>query len=427
MTKLLQHLFIGATLLLLQNAIPSSAAKLQRLRKSGSTKRDSTTNNARPITTTTYNEATAAITSSRFSRFLTQINDKNDDNNNDNDTSSATTPNDIRALLSNKQKKKKQAQKQAAKNLQQRLNNIAKKKNRNKDKQAAQRKKKNARNNDNNMVQIVIVDNETGEEEIVTIESSEQEPQEVESSTPPVENEEDELVEEEQQIEGRSDASPAIQMPSNCFSVGDYESLHSDIAAIANSISDAQDRAHFFGAIVRLVAHDFMDADTSRNNVLGSDGCIEWDHPSNAGLNDVWCNNDERCPLKALYDTKYNHLSRADYWIAAANAVIHHTSDNALDLRHTFVWGRMDNNNCNGSGDRLPESSGCSQIERVLIQNMGLNWEDSVALLGAHTLGSGRSNRSGHHGAWVRSANEAQVCIHTCCCLLTPHLLIHLQ
>lgn len=415
MTKLLQHLFIGATLLLLQNALPSSAAKLQRLRKSGSTKRDSTTSNARPTTTTTYNEATAAFTSSRFSRFLTQINDKNDNDNNDNDTSSATTPNDIRALLSNKQKKKKQDQKQAAKNLQQRLNNIAKKKNRNKDKQTAQRKKKNARNNnnDNNMVQIVIVDNETGEEEIVTIESSEQEPQEVESSTP-VENEEDELVEEEQQIEGRSDASPAIQMPSNCFSVGDYESLYSDIAAIANSISDAQDRAHFFGAIVRLVAHDFMDANTSRNNVLGSDGCIEWDHPSNAGLNDVWCNNDERCPLKALYDTKYNHLSRADYWIAAANAVIHHTSDNALDLRHTFVWGRMDNNNCNGSGDRLPESSGCSQIERVLIQNMGLNWEDSVALLGAHTLGSGRSNRSGHHGAWVRSANEAQVCIHTC-------------
>ena len=70
--------------------------------------------------------------------------------------------------------------------------------------------------------------------------------------------------------------------------------------------------------------------------------------------------------------------------------MIRHTSiDGALDLRHTFVWGRVDTIECQGSGDRLPGTSGCGETERVLIQNMGLSWEDTVALLGAHSLGGG--------------------------------------
>ena len=137
-----------------------------------------------------------------------------------------------------------------------------------------------------------------------------------------------------------------------------------------------------------------MDVDiSSRNNIQGSDGCIDWNHVINIGLEEIWC---DGCPLKDLYDTKYNHLSRADFWIASSNAVIRHTSiDGALDLRHTFVWGRVDTIECQGSGDRLPGTSGCGETERVLIQNMGLSWEDTVALLGAHSLGGGSKDRSG--------------------------------
>ena len=176
-----------------------------------------------------------------------------------------------------------------------------------------------------------------------------------------------------------------------CFSVEMYDSIDEDIAAIKNNIRSDQERSHFLGGIVRLAAHDFMDYDNNNSSdPMGPDGCFDPNHPSNAGLPaDIWCGN---CTLKLLHDERYSHVSRADFWIAAANAVIRQTSiNNSLDMRDTFVWGRKDTNVCAGSGDRLPTPSGCDQVERVLLGRMGLTWADAVALLGAHTLGRGAS------------------------------------
>jgi hypothetical protein len=138
---------------------------------------------------------------------------------------------------------------------------------------------------------------------------------------------------------------------------------------------------------VRLAAHDFMDYDrrAADRNRMGPDGCFDKGHPSNVGLDTIWCPD---CPLKRMYVERYSHLSRADFWIAAANAVIRQTSiGNALDLRGTFRWGREDASSCSGSGDRLPTASGCDEVEGVFLDRMGLRWTDAVALLGAHTLG----------------------------------------
>ncbi len=174
-----------------------------------------------------------------------------------------------------------------------------------------------------------------------------------------------------------------------CFTTSIYDSIDEDIAAIKNNIRSDQERSHFLGGIVRLAAHDFMDYDNNNSSdPMGPDGCFDPNHPSNAGLPaDVWC---ENCTLKLLHDERYSHVSRADFWIAAANAVIRQTSiNNSLDMRDTFVWGRKDTDVCAGSGDRLPTPSGCDQVERVLLGRMGLTWADAVALLGAHTLGRG--------------------------------------
>ena len=178
---------------------------------------------------------------------------------------------------------------------------------------------------------------------------------------------------------------------SSCFSINTYKSLDNDIASIANGINDDKRRSHFLGGIVRLAAHDFMDYNlhASNKNRMGSDGCYDKDHPSNAGLDTIWCSN---CPLKRLYAKKYSHLSRADFWIASANAVIRQTSiDNALDMKDTFRWGRKDTDACDGSGNRLPEASGCDEVEGVFLKRMGLRWSDAVALLGAHTLGRAKN------------------------------------
>ena len=182
---------------------------------------------------------------------------------------------------------------------------------------------------------------------------------------------------------------------SQCFTNQIYQSITNDIQSIHSRILSNADKAHFLGGIVRLAAHDLLDFNQRRrNDPMGSDGCIDWDHNHNGGLDDIWCDNHNACPFKALYDDKYSSMgiSRADYWIAGANCVIDITSiGNTLGntLRTNFKWGRVDSNDCEGTGDRLPDSSGCDETERVLIQNMGLSWKETVALMGAHTLGSG--------------------------------------
>jgi hypothetical protein len=156
---------------------------------------------------------------------------------------------------------------------------------------------------------------------------------------------------------------------------------------LASSIDDDEDRAHFIGGIVRLAAHDFMDFNPSRSPRMSPDGCFDPDHPNNAGLDTIWC---EDCDLTLLHGQKYSHISRADFWVASANAIIHQTSvDNALDLRETFRWGRKDRDTCIGSGQRLPRPLGCQQVEAVFLTRMGLSWREAVALLGAHTIGRG--------------------------------------
>jgi len=189
--------------------------------------------------------------------------------------------------------------------------------------------------------------------------------------------------------------TPQSSTTKKCFTNQIYQSITNDIQSIHSRISSNADKAHFLGGIVRLAAHDLLDFNQRRkNNPMGSDGCIDWAHEHNGGLDDIWCNNRNACPFKAIYDDKYKPMgiSKADYWIAGANCVIDITSiGNSLGnaLRNNFKWGRVDNEDCEGSGDRLPDSSGCDETERVLIQNMGLSWKETVALMGAHTLGSG--------------------------------------
>mmetsp|Transcript_23458 Transcript_23458/g.34794 ORF Transcript_23458/g.34794 Transcript_23458/m.34794 type:complete len:530 (+) Transcript_23458:84-1673(+) len=196
-----------------------------------------------------------------------------------------------------------------------------------------------------------------------------------------------------------------------CMTQETYDDIQANIAELARVIRNDGDRGHFFGGIVRLAAHDFMDFDRNQDTAddrLGSDGCLDFSNPANAGLPDLWCDNPTACPFKALYDTSYATLmSRADFWVAAANAVVAETSVARIDM--PFRYGRIDRDDCPASSSRLPEPGGCSEVQATFIDRMGVSWRDAVALLGAHTLGRGDADFSGHAGTWVQSDAESTI------------------
>lgn len=150
----------------------------------------------------------------------------------------------------------------------------------------------------------------------------------------------------------------------------------------------------FFSIVSRAreAAHDFMDYDPNSAAPMGADGCFDPGHRNNAGLDTIWCDD---CPLTLLHRRRYQSISRADFWIAAANAVVRRQSaGDGPDLRAAFRWGRRDRDDCRGSGARLPRPAGCREHERVFVDRMGLGWRDVAALMGAHTLGRGSADVS---------------------------------
>eukprot|EP00551_Chaetoceros_affinis_P010893 CAMPEP_0203683426 /NCGR_PEP_ID=MMETSP0090-20130426/47518_1 /ASSEMBLY_ACC=CAM_ASM_001088 /TAXON_ID=426623 /ORGANISM="Chaetoceros affinis, Strain CCMP159" /LENGTH=673 /DNA_ID=CAMNT_0050552573 /DNA_START=24 /DNA_END=2046 /DNA_ORIENTATION=+ len=213
-------------------------------------------------------------------------------------------------------------------------------------------------------------------------------------------------------IDRRSQENRRRLQTAACVTTSTYQDIHNDVVSLSQTINGNRDRGHFFGGIVRLAAHDFMDYDINaignpNSQELGPDGCLDFDHSANAGLPDLWCDDPNACPFKALYDSSYSFMSKADFWVAAANAVIDHTSNGALVL--PFRWGRIDTNSCAESSERLPEPDGCNEVRATFIDRMGLTWRDAVALSGGHTLGRGDIRFSGHDGTWVDSDRESTI------------------
>ena len=195
-----------------------------------------------------------------------------------------------------------------------------------------------------------------------------------------------------------------------CVDIPTYEEISIKIENILDSITDPQAKSHMIGGPLRLAAHDFMDFCKDCNDNMGADGCINWNHPANAGLETMWNDNSALFLLHQQYQRSHG-ISRADFWILATGAVVKYSSVNhALDMKETYYWGRRDRTtSCTANGERMPNSVGCQVVEATFLDRMDLTWTDAVALLGAHTVGLAHADFSGHDGMWVPNHDAAHI------------------
>lgn len=183
-----------------------------------------------------------------------------------------------------------------------------------------------------------------------------------------------------------------------------YRAIATAITATNSRDTPTSQRGDFSGGILRLAFHDAAEFMQGADDGLGPDGCFDASQADNAGL----------APIVADVDVLWlpfcRTISRADFWVLAATVAVETTvtEDTTASITLPFRYGRGTNSNCTYDGaTRLPGAEqGESEIQRVLVGNMGLTETDAVALLGAHTLGRSETANSGYDGPWTRRPGE---------------------
>jgi len=185
-----------------------------------------------------------------------------------------------------------------------------------------------------------------------------------------------------------------------------YEKLSSTCDAVNCEQGD------FAGAVLRMAGHDFMDWN-KKDRKGGSDGCVDFDDPDNAGLKPILCGKGEfekGATLNRVYKDFCRSVSYADFIVIAAEAMMIRTrpdyesaTKSSPSLEFDFQFGRKTATRCPKTEDTaLPNPAhGCPAVDDVFNRRMELNsWRASAALMGVHTLGRMRKQHSGFEGWW---------------------------
>eukprot|EP00933_Yihiella_yeosuensis_P032193 TRINITY_DN25787_c0_g1_i1.p1 TRINITY_DN25787_c0_g1~~TRINITY_DN25787_c0_g1_i1.p1 ORF type:complete len:540 (-),score=72.77 TRINITY_DN25787_c0_g1_i1:230-1849(-) len=195
--------------------------------------------------------------------------------------------------------------------------------------------------------------------------------------------------------------------------------------------------ADYVGGVVRLIWHDAAEYDPASSDGLGPDGCVNLGADSSAdskakhaGLAAVIAD------LDLVWRPFCGTISRADFWVLAAKTVIEESTSyvasefgrnvNAVDggMHGTpapsggrrllkgdevlenyilpFRYGRSDKKSCvvAAGKQRLPSAEKTNQIETYVMNKFNLTTRQTVALMGAHTLGRCDMNNSGYNSTW---------------------------
>lgn len=87
-----------------------------------------------------------------------------------------------------------------------------------------------------------------------------------------------------------------------------------------------------------------------------------------------------------------------------------------FDFSNGFMYGRTTRTQCpictpsasTNCNTPLPApEGGCAENKRVFIENLGMTWEETTAIMGVHTLGQAKKGNSGYDG-WWSDVNNSQ-------------------
>jgi len=200
---------------------------------------------------------------------------------------------------------------------------------------------------------------------------------------------------------------------------GVVQNIHESLGSLSASCNrNSCERGEFAACILRFAGHDFMDY---KNGTGGSDGCLNFAETDNMGLASCLTSGVGNPPqlLSSSYAKVCTNISFADFLVIAAEAVMTYTRGKAMDamsgleqidFKTQYRYGRNTSFLCTETttADGMPKESvplpnpegSCDEVKRVFIDNMGLSWEETAALSGAHTLGQAKLENSGYKGYW---------------------------
>eukprot|EP00933_Yihiella_yeosuensis_P008163 TRINITY_DN1134_c0_g1_i2.p1 TRINITY_DN1134_c0_g1~~TRINITY_DN1134_c0_g1_i2.p1 ORF type:complete len:622 (+),score=119.92 TRINITY_DN1134_c0_g1_i2:81-1946(+) len=201
-------------------------------------------------------------------------------------------------------------------------------------------------------------------------------------------------------------------MTTTCMTVADYDAVTNSVRGLLESLPETCTasvcpQADWAGCVLRMAGHDFMDFVDGQG---GSDGCTDMADPDNAGLDACLRTGEHGLSLTQVYQTYCTTVSLADFLVIAAEAVMASTRARHvaatpgaanIDFRSGFRFGRTTAATCDFAEGRLPNpENGCGAVEETFVNGMGLDWTESAALMGVHTLGRAHIGNSGYHGWW---------------------------
>jgi len=192
-----------------------------------------------------------------------------------------------------------------------------------------------------------------------------------------------------------------------------YDAVSASVAKLYHRLpkhcnSTSCPQADWAGCVLRMSGHDFMDFDPIQS-LGGSDGCIDFDDADNKGLDKCLYMGEFHTSLLEAYQEHCLDVSLADFFVIGAEAIMsamRPANTTSIDFISQFRFGRVTAPSCTNL-PALPDAErGCGAVKQTFVNQMGLTWRDSAALMGVHSIGRAQKNNSGYNGWWSDPENS---------------------